>query len=179
MTPEKAKGQGLVHVYTGEGKGKTTAAFGQALRAAGQGLKVFIIQFLKGARETGERIALKEHPLIHIEAYGRAGWVHQDRPEEEDRRLAQQAFARARSILQKGEVDLLILDELNVAVAYGLLSVNEVLDLLKKKPESMELILTGRGAHPQILERADLVTEMRKVKHPAERGVGARRGIEY
>ncbi|MDH7500490.1 MAG: cob(I)yrinic acid a,c-diamide adenosyltransferase [candidate division NC10 bacterium] len=171
--------EGLIQVYTGDGKGKTTAAFGQAVRAAGQGLKVWIIQFLKGGRETGERIALKEHPLIRIEAFGRAVWVDRGRPAEEDKKLAQQALARAFSILQKGEVDLLILDEVNVAIAYGLLSVNEVLGLLNRKPKSVEVILTGREAPPQILERADLITEMKKVKHPAEKKIAARRGIEY
>lgn len=171
--------QGLIQVYTGEGKGKTTAAFGQALRAAGQGLKVFIVQFLKGGRESGERIALKDHRLIHIEAFGRAGWIDRDRPEPEDKEMAQQGLSRALAVMEEGKVDLLILDEVNVAIAYGLLPLPEVLDLLNRKPRSLELILTGREAHPRILERADLVTEMHEVKHPAQKGIKARRGIEY
>lgn len=171
--------QGFIQVYTGEGKGKTTAAFGQALRAAGWGLRVFVIQFLKGGRETGERIALQSHPLIQIEAFGRAGWVDRDRPQAVDQEMARQALSRARSVMKEGGVDLLILDEVNVAIAYGLLSVEEVLDLLRRKPKSLELILTGREAHPRIRERADLVTEMKQVKHPAEKGIGARKGIEY
>jgi cob(I)alamin adenosyltransferase len=170
---------GLIQVYTGEGKGKTTAAFGQALRAAGQGLKVFIIQFLKGGIETGERIALKGHPAIRIEAFGRAGWVKRGRLMPEDQEMARQALSRARDIMEAGGADVLILDEINVAIAYGLLSLEEVLDLLGRKPKSLEVILTGREAHSRLLERADLVTEMREIKHPGQKGVGARKGIEF
>jgi len=173
------EGRGLIQIYTGDGKGKTTAAFGQALRAAGQGLKVFIIQFLKGEGESGERTALKGNPLIQIETFGRKGWVARDRPDPEDKKWVQKGLARALEVMEEGRVDLLILDEVNVAVAYGLLRIEEVLDLSDQKPAGMELILTGREAHPQILERADLVTEMKQVKHPAQRGVKARRGIEY
>jgi cob(I)alamin adenosyltransferase len=172
-------GQGLIQVYYGEGKGKTTAAFGQALRASGQGLRVFIIQFLKGERETGERAALEGNPLIQIEAFGGSGWVDRNQPKAEDKRLAQQGLARAFSAMQGGGIDLLILDEINLAVAYGLLAAEEVLDLLRQKPRSLEIILTGREADPQILEQADLVTEMRQVKHPFQKGVGPREGIEY
>ena len=172
-------GKGLIQIYTGEGKGKSTAAFGQALRAAGQGLRVHIIQFFKGEGKSGEQVAVKDLPLIQVEAFGRPGWVNPEAPEAEDKERARQGLQRARAIMEEGKVDLLILDEVNVALAYGLLSLEEVLELLEGKPESLEVILTGRGAPSRLLERADLVTEMREIRHPRQRGIGPRRGIEF
>jgi len=124
--------RGLIQVYTGKGKGKTSAALGQALQAAGQGLKVCIIQFLKGPVGTGERAALKGNPLIEMESFGGEGFVDPRRPADEDRRLGRQGLARAFSMVEEGSTDLLILDEINVGIAHGLSSVEEVLDLLRK-----------------------------------------------
>ncbi len=171
--------RGLVQVYTGEGKGKTTAALGLALRAAGHGLRVEIIQFMKGWPGYGELASIDHLPTVTIRPFGRSGWVHPDHPEAEDCQRAAEALAHARHVLADKAADLVVLDEVNVALAYGLLELDEVLALLDARPDDVELILTGRGAHPDILERADLVTEMCKIKHPYDRGIQARKGIEF
>jgi cob(I)alamin adenosyltransferase len=169
---------GCVHVYTGDGKGKTTAALGLALRAAGHGLRTYFGQFLKG-QDSGELRALCGHEFIMIEQYGDGGWVASDQARPEQRAQALEGLAAARVAMASGRYDVVVLDEVNVVVALGLLAVEEVLRLLDDRPESVELILTGRGAPAEVIERADLVTEMRAVKHYHERGVQARRGIEY
>lgn len=175
MTMEK----GLVQVYTGEGKGKTTAALGLALRAAGHGLRVEIIQFMKGWPGYGELTSIDYLPTVAIHPFGRSEWVHPDHPEAEDRRRAADALAYARQVMTRRAADLVVLDEINVALEYDLLELADVLALLDARPDDVELVLTGRGAHPDILERADLVTEMRKLKHPYDRGIKARKGIEF
>lgn len=171
--------QGLIQVYTGDGKGKTTATLGLALRAAGHGLRVEIIQFMKGWLGYGELQGVKWLPTVAIHPFGRDGWVHPDRPEPEDREQAARALAYARQVMADGEADIVVLDEINVALDYGLLDLEAVLALLDEKPRAVELVLTGRDAHPQVLCRADLVTEMRKVKHPYDQGIAGRRGIEF
>jgi cob(I)alamin adenosyltransferase len=166
-------------VYTGEGKGKSTAAFGLALRAAGQGLQVHIVQFLKGRPGTGERQALEQLPNITLVAFGRPGFVNCDNPDPEDVRLAQEAVRHCLDTVSQQRYDVVILDEVNVALRCGLISLNQVVALLDAKPRHVELVLTGRDAHPRIIERAHLVTEMRSIKHPYEHGVASRQGIEY
>jgi cob(I)alamin adenosyltransferase len=168
---------GYIQVYTGDGKGKTTAALGLALRAAGAGLRVCIIQFMKG-EETSEIIALRKmNNLITVRRYGRTGFV-EGTPEDEDIRQAQEGFKEADRAVLNGDYDVVILDEANVAVYLGLLSLSDLMSLIDRKPEQVELVITGRRADPQIIERADLVTEMIEIKHYYHKGVSARKGIE-
>lgn len=171
--------QGRIQVYTGDGKGKTTAALGLALRAAGHGLRVAIVQFMKGWPGYGERKGVEWLPTVAIHPFGRRGWVHPDNPEPEDYDGAAAALAYARQVMLGGLIDVVVLDEVNVALDYGLLDLEDVLALLDGKPPAVELVLTGRNAHPQVVARADLVTEMRKVKHPYDRGLDGRQGIEF
>ena len=171
--------RGLVQVYTGEGKGKTTAALGLAMRAAGHGLRVYIIQFMKGWPNYGELKSVGGHPQITLRQFGRPEFVDPKTPEPVDREMAQEALREARRVLASGSYDLVILDEVNVALKYELIELKDVLALIDEKPEHVELVLTGRYAPPEIIERADLVTEMREVKHPYRAGVKGRKGIEY
>jgi len=172
--------QGLVQVYTGNGKGKTTAAFGLALRAIGGGGKVAIVQFMKGRGDYGELAAIKQlAPACLLENYGAAGWVHKDGPKDEHIAEAQKALARAREVVQSGNWDLVILDEVINAVWFGLLPEAELFALLDRKPQHVEVVLTGRNASQHLKARADLVTEMVQVKHPFEQGIAARKGIEF
>ena len=170
--------KGLVQVYTGNGKGKTSASFGLALRAVGRGLKVYIIQFIKGGFDYGELYVVDKLPGLTLEAFGRGKFVSEKKPDMVDIDLARQALAKAQEIM-KGGVDVLILDEINVAVNLKLIDIEEVLELIKKKPEHMELVLTGRKAPVEIVQAADLVTEMIEIKHPYNSGFKARKGIEY
>jgi cob(I)alamin adenosyltransferase len=173
-----ALGKGYIQVYTGNGKGKTTASLGLALRAVGRGLKVCVFQFIKGGGLYGEHlIAEKLAPLFTIIQTGRPGWVN-TRDISEDRRVAQEAFLQAKELLTSGEYDLFICDEINGAVGYGLLDVEQALELISLKPERVEMVLTGRNAHERVIEAADLVTEMREIKHYHKAGVPARIGIE-
>ena len=170
--------RGFIQVYTGNGKGKTTAALGLALRAVGRGLRVCVFQFIKGGGPYGEHlIADKLAPLFTIIQTGRPGWVN-TKDITEDRQTAQKALELARGIITSGEYDLVVLDEINGAVGFGLVDVEQVLELIILKPETMELVLTGRNAHEKVIEAADLVTEMREVKHYYKAGVPARIGIE-
>ena len=170
--------RGCIQVYTGNGKGKTTAALGLALRAVGRGLRVCVFQFIKGGGPYGEHlIADKLAPLFTIIQTGRPGWVNTT-DISEDRQAAQEALERARGIITSGDYDLVVLDEINGAVGYGLVDVEQVLELISLKPEQTELVLTGRNAHEKVIEAADLVTEMREVKHYYKAGVPARTGIE-
>ncbi|MBW1711620.1 MAG: cob(I)yrinic acid a,c-diamide adenosyltransferase [Deltaproteobacteria bacterium] len=172
--------KGLIQVYTGEGKGKTTAALGLALRAVGRGLRVRMFQFMKAPRSSGEHFsAARLAPDLEISPVGRKGFIFNKEPDPQDIRLAAEGLARARQASDSGQVDLLILDEVDVALSLGLLSLEPLLELLDTRPPAVEVVLTGRGAPPEVLERADLVTEMRLVKHPYKEGVKAREGIEY
>jgi cob(I)alamin adenosyltransferase len=170
---------GLIHVYTGNGKGKTSAAFGLALRAVGRGLKVYIIQFVKGGFDYGELYIVDKLPNITLKAFGRGRFITEKPPEEEDVKLAEEALGLAEEVIGNGEYDIVILDEINVALNLRLISLEKILKLMKKKPEHVELVLTGRYAPQEIIETADLVTEMREVKHPFSKGHQARKGIEY
>ena len=169
----------MIHVYTGMGKGKTTAALGLAMRALGHGLKVYIIQFMKGNIRYGElETARQLSPNIVIKQMGRECFVDRDNPDKIDIELAQRAFQLAREILSGGTHDIVVLDEINVAVDYGLIPLEAVLELLDSKPHHVELILTGRYARQEVIERADLVTEMREVKHYYQEGIPSRKGID-
>jgi cob(I)alamin adenosyltransferase len=170
---------GYIQVYTGDCKGKTTAALGLAFRAVGRGLKVCMIQFMKGGGPYGEHFAAERlAPELVIIPTGRAGWVNRENPDPEDVRLAGEALAKARAAATGGEFDLVILDEVNGAMEFGLVAVADVLELLTAKLPQVELVLTGRNAPQEIVAAADLVTEMREVKHYYRAGVPARTGIE-
>ena len=170
--------RGYVQVYTGEGKGKTTAAFGLALRAAGHGKRTFIGQFMKG-QPYGEVAALARHPQITVEQFGSPGCIRRDEVTKGHLTDARRGLARATAALASGDYDLVVLDELDVAVVFGLLSDSDCARLIETRPAQVELVITGRSAPQAILERADLVTEMREIKHYYRRGVVARAGIEF
>ena len=170
--------KGYVQIYTGNGKGKTTAALGLALRAAGNEMNVFIGQFMKG-QDYGElKAAARLEPFVTIEQFGQPTFVHVDKASEEDIRLAQEGLARCREAMTSGRYDIIILDEVNVAIFFKLVTTEQVLELIEQKPEQVELVLTGRYAPEELVNKADLVTEMREIKHYYAQGVVARKGIE-
>jgi cob(I)alamin adenosyltransferase len=171
--------RGLIQVYTGNGKGKTSAAFGLALRAVGRGLRVFMIQFIKGGFDYGELYVVDKLPNLTLKAFGQGKFVTEKPPGKEDIALAGQALALAEETIKGGRYDVVILDEVNVALSLKLISLEKVLRLIKEKPKHVELVLTGRDAPEEIIEAADLVTEMREIKHPYKKGLPARKGIEY
>jgi cob(I)alamin adenosyltransferase len=171
--------QGLVQIYTGDGKGKTTAALGTALRALGHGLKVFVAVFMKGDYPYGEWEALATFPNATIKRFGFLDFTDPKHVKPEEREQAAVALAAARQALLGGNYDLVILDEINVASAWQLINTDEVVRLIKERPSHVELILTGRHADQRLVDLADLVTECVKVKHPYDKGTLARRGIEY
>ena len=172
--------KGLVQVYTGDGKGKTTAALGLALRAAGHGLRSIIFCFMKTHDLYGEILgAGRFEPEITIRGVGRETFVDREDPAPEDVRMAREGFAQACQAVLSGEYDLVVLDEFNLILDFGLVSADEVLTLFKDKPKQVEIVLTGRSAPAAVTEAADLVTEMVERKHYYPRGVYARRGIDY
>ena len=185
--------RGLVQIYTGYGKGKTTAALGLGLRAAGHGMKVLMVQFMKTVRYYGELEAVKKlAPNFEIVQKGKpcsrpeadcmeceACFVHPEKPEPEDISAARDAVQFCADVLRKAEHDIVILDEILYAIKFGLIDHGDVVKLVKMKPPEMELILTGRDAPQEILDLADLVTEMRPIKHPYQQGITARKGVEY
>jgi cob(I)alamin adenosyltransferase len=169
--------KGYVQVYTGDGKGKTTAALGLALRAAGAGLKVYIAQFVKSEKYS-EIIALERFSdLITCRLYGSGCWLH-GQPNDEDVQHARSGLEDVSRVVAAGQHDVVILDEANIATCFGLLSVDDLIALIDLKPAGVELIFTGRKADPRLIERADLVSEMREIKHYYQKGVLARKGIE-
>jgi cob(I)alamin adenosyltransferase len=171
--------KGLVQVYTGNGKGKTTAAFGQALRAVGQGYRVCVIQFMKG-RKYGEFLATEKHlPNLTIHLAGLDSFVMRENPAPLDIELARQGFELARRAIAEGDYDMLILDEINVAADFGLIPLGDVIDLIKNKPASLDLILTGRYAPSEIIAIADTVSEINEIRHHYHAGVKERAGIEF
>lgn len=169
--------KGYVQVYTGDGKGKTTAAFGLTLRAVGCNLQVFIAQFIKGRQYSEIKSLEKLKDNITVKQYGR-GFFIRKKPCDEDIKAAKAGLAEIKELLTSGKYDLVILDEINIAVYFKLLSVEDILDLIDLKPDDVELVLTGRKVDPKVIEKADLVTEMREIKHYYKNGVVARRGIE-
>ena len=169
---------GLIHVYTGNGKGKTTAAIGLGIRALGNGLKVLMIQFMKGRRYS-ELDALEQMKDFTVVQFGRDEFVSKKNPEKIDIDLAQKGISYAREVLQKNLFDVVILDEINVAVDFQLIALDDVLNLLKLKPKTMELILTGRYAPPELIKHADVVSEVLEIKHPYQKGIQSRKGIDW
>ena len=169
--------KGYVQVYTGDGKGKTTAALGLSLRAAGAKLKVFIAQFVKGI-EYSELKAIKRYDdFITLKQYGRDSFIHGE-PSKEDFAAAKKGFDELKDAILSGEYSLVIIDEANIAIYYKLFSVEDLISLIDEKPGHVEIVITGRKADPKIIERADLVTEMKEIKHYYNNGVKARKGIE-
>ena len=173
--------RGLIIVNTGPGKGKTTAAMGTALRAVGNGMKVLMLQFLKGSWHYGELDAVKSFGDHFVMKQMGRGFVKVGGAETdpEDIKMVEEAWDEARAAILSGEWDLVILDEINYAIGYKMLDPAKVVETLQQKPEAVHVILTGRNAHPSIVEIADTVTEMKQVKHAYEKGVLAQRGIEY
>ena len=174
---------GLVLVHTGEGKGKTTAAIGLAVRAWGEGLRVLILQFIKGGWKYGELKAIEAlraaEPHIEVRQCG-LGFTQRDKSDMDKHiRAAHEALKEAEAEITSGNWDLVILDEINYAVKFGLLEEQEIVELLKKKPAGLHVVLTGRDARPDIIEQADLVTEMKLIRHPFQKGIKAQKGIEF
>lgn len=174
MLPEK----GFVHIYTGNGKGKTTAAIGLGIRATGEGLKVYMIQFMKGRRYS-EIDALENIKDFTVIQFGRDEFVSKENPEQIDIDLARKGFEHAKEIIKNGEHDLIILDEINVAVDFKLVPLKDVLKLMDEKPEKVEIVLTGRYVHPDMVKQADLVSEILEIKHPYQNGIQSRKGIDW
>ena len=171
--------KGLLIVFTGNGKGKTTAALGMALRAAGHGLKVLILQFIKGAWSYGELETLKRFQEITIEPLG-SGFTWKKETLEEDARLARSGWERAEIAIKESSYDMIILDELNYVLSYGLLPLESVLDAISNRPVNLHVVITGRNAPEELVHAADLVTEMRQIKHPYhDQGIKAQPGIEF
>jgi cob(I)alamin adenosyltransferase len=171
--------KGLVMVLTGNGKGKTTSALGQAIRAIGHGFKVSMIQFMKG-RKYGEIIATEQYlPDFKVENYGLDSFVMKDNPAPVDIELAQKGLERARELIMSEGYDMIILDEINVALDFKLISLEETLEIIKNKPPKLNLILTGRNVPPEIIEIADMVSEVKEIKHHYAAGIKDRAGIEY
>lgn len=167
---------GLVQVYTGNGKGKTTAALGLAVRAAGRGFSVFIGQFMKGVQYGELAIEKFTDGRVHIRQFGTDSLIHT--ANENDRRLARAGLEICREAIQSGDYDICVLDEVNIAIHMGLLDVKSVAELVKNRPKGVELVLTGRYAPQEILDLADLITEMKEIRHPYQKGIPAREGIE-
>lgn len=175
----KTKEKGLLIVHTGTGKGKSTAAWGLAMRCLGHGLKIGVVQFVKGRRVPGERLFLERFPeLVTLKVMGEGfTWESQDR--ERDLAAARAAFEEARRMLQDPELHLVILDELNIVLRYDQLPLAEVLEALAAKRPDLHVVVTGRNAKPELIEAADLVTEMKLVKHPFRAGVKGQLGVEF
>jgi cob(I)alamin adenosyltransferase len=171
--------KGLIQVYTGDGKGKTTAALGLCFRAAGHGYKSFVIQFMKGQIVYGELNSAKMmNGLITIEQMGRPDFVSKENPERIDIEMAQEALRLAEKVIKSNEYDIVVLDEVNVAVDFKLIDKEEVLRILREKPEGVEVVLTGRYAPREFIDIADLVSDIKEIKHYYTKGVEARDGIE-
>ena len=170
---------GLVQVFTGDGKGKTSAALGIVLRALGHGLRVYIAYFMKGDYPYGEHHILSGLPNVDMASFGGSGFIDPANIKPEEIEQAKQALAAAREAILSGNYDVVVLDEVNLAAAWKLVELDEVVRLINDKLPNVELILTGRQADAKLIKLADLVTEMLKIKHPYDKGVAARRGIEY
>jgi cob(I)alamin adenosyltransferase len=169
----------VLQVYTGDGKGKTTAAFGLALRACGHGWQVLVVQFMKGDPGYGEVVAAKQVKGLTVIQTGLATFVERGNPRPEDLAEAARGLTLAREALASGAYRLVILDEVNVAIDYGLVKLEDALALIDSCPEGVEMVFTGRGAKRQVLERADLVSEVKHVKHPFDKGIVSRAGIDH
>ena len=175
----KTEEKGLVIVHTGKGKGKSTAGFGMVFRALGHGMKIGVVQFVKGSWDTGERWVLEKFPdQVTISALGEGfTWETQDR--SRDIAMARGAWEQAKAMIMDEEIDMVLCDELNIVLRYDYLPVEEIIEVLKAKPEMKHVIVTGRNAKDELIEVADLVTEMEMIKHPFRSGVKAQKGIEF
>jgi cob(I)alamin adenosyltransferase len=175
-----SKTKGLIYVYTGNGKGKTTAALGTALRAAGHGLRVLIIQFMKKQANIGEMKALAAMELpITIKQFGRCVFFKSRTCESRDIQMAHQGLQYFKEAMESETYDIIVLDEINMAIYFGLVKQNEVIDLIESRPSHLHLLLTGRKATKKVMDLANLVTEMKEVKHYYRKGVHAQKGLEY
>lgn len=171
--------KGYVQVYTGNCKGKTTASLGLAFRAMGRGLKTYIGQFMKGQYYSELKSAEMCQPYITIEQYGKEGFIRmKNPPDPEDVQMAREGLEKAKRAMHSGEYDIVVFDEINTARAFNLLTVDDMLEIIRSKPDGVEVVFTGRGAPPEVIEAADLVTEMVEVKHYYQQKVPARDGIE-
>lgn len=168
-----------MEIFTGNGKGKTSAALGVVMRALGHGLKAHIVYFMKGDYPYGERNTLALLPNVSFESFGHEYFIDPQNLKTEEREQARQALEAARRAILSGDFDLVVLDEVNLAVAWKLVDIDEVIGVIDEKPENVELILTGRRADERLIEKADLVSEMVAVKHPFQKGVKARKGFDY
>jgi cob(I)alamin adenosyltransferase len=180
MAPKIEKG--LVHIITGKGRGKTTSAIGLGLRAVGHGLKVYMVQFIKSekeGKEHGEIKSIKKFRNFKVAQFGSGKLVSHSTPTNTDFELAKKGFEHAKEIIKSGKYDMVILDEIWVAFHHKLIELSEIIDLMKNKPEHIELVLTGRHAPEEAYEYADYVSEIEKIKHPYSKGLKARLGIEY
>jgi len=175
----EARDRGLVYIFTGDGKGKTSAALGTVLRALGHGLKVYIVYFMKGDYPYGERRILSQLPNVDFISFGSREFINPANIKPEEMEQAKKALAAAREAVLSDKYDLVVLDEVNIAVAWKMLEVAEVVKLINDKPQNLELILTGRQADTELVKLADLVTECLKIKHPFDKGVLARKGIDW
>lgn len=170
--------KGMIQIYTGTGKGKTTAALGLSLRASGKGLAVYIIQFMKGRINYGELESVKHLPLVTIEQFGRPDFVDKAAPAKIDIDLAVKGLHRAREIISSGKYDMVVLDEINVALDYRLIPETEVVEMLNSRPGHVEIVCTGRDAPRSLVDMADLVSVVAEVKHPFRQGFDSREGID-
>ncbi|HNT30055.1 MAG TPA: cob(I)yrinic acid a,c-diamide adenosyltransferase [bacterium] len=171
--------KGCIHIYTGTGKGKTTAALGLGLRACGHGWHVYMIQFMKGQVNYGELSVMAKLENWKIKQFGRPEYVNKANPDPCDVQGAEAGFAHAREVIDSDRYDLIILDEIICAIDYGLLDLGTVIQLVKTKPERLELVLTGRNAPQRLLDLADYVTNMQEIKHPFQQRINAREGVEF
>ena len=170
--------KGYIHVYTGNGKGKTTSAIGLGIRAAGAGLKVHMLQFMKGRRYS-ELDSIEKIKNFTFSQHGRDEFVNKENPKKIDINLAKEGFSLAKELIKNDKFDMIILDEINVAVDFNLIDLKDLIKLTQNKPEKLELVLTGRFAHAEIQRVADYVTEMLEIKHPYQQGINARKGIDF
>jgi len=170
--------KGYIHVYTGNGKGKTTSAIGLGIRASGAGYKVYMLQFMKG-RKYSELVTIDKIKNFSYSQHGRDEFVNKKNPEQIDIDLAKEGFDHAKKLVKSEKYDMIILDEINVAVDFNLIKLKDVLDLVETKPKGLELVLTGRYANKEFVKIADYVTEMLEIKHPYQQGVQARRGCDF
>ena len=177
--PQESYSKGLIEIFTGDGKGKTSAALGLALRALGHGLKVFVVYFMKGNFPYGEQKILSQLANIEFAKYGQLSFVDPNNVTQAEKEEAKRALETARKAILSNNYDVVILDEINVAAAWKLIDIDEVINLIDEKPDKVELVLTGRYADDKLIDMADLVTNMTKVKHPYDKGISSRRGIDY
>ncbi|HTA75813.1 MAG TPA: cob(I)yrinic acid a,c-diamide adenosyltransferase [bacterium] len=182
MTPKEIKEKGLLVIYTGEGKGKSTAAFGMVYRALGWGHKVSVIQFMKGKWKTGDRKfaekLMETHPAFHWSTMGE-GFTWESEDLNIDKAAAQAAWAKAKGLIQSGELFLLVLDEITYAINFQFIDLADVVETIKNRPTNLSMVLTGRKVPAELVEIADLVTEMKKIKHPFDQGIPAKPGVDF